>query len=60
MFLQGHMRNSSLWPFIIQNIVVGLTGGYGVTPGGNIGQSAAIFEQGARHASLTLCMLLLG
>ena len=31
--------------------MAGLCGGFGVTPGGNVGLNVAVFEQGARHVA---------
>lgn len=39
---------------LVANIVAGLCGGYGVVPGGNVGDGCAIFEQGARHVAREL------
>lgn len=39
----------NLYGNLVSNIASGLTGGAGVTPGVNVGETAAIFEQGARH-----------
>ncbi|MEW5297655.1 MAG: hypothetical protein WDW38_006831 [Sanguina aurantia] len=44
----------NLYGNLVGNIVAGLCGGYGVVPGGNIGNGVAIFEQGARFVAKEL------
>lgn len=39
------MVTPNLYGNLVSNIVAGLCGGYGVVPGGNIGDGVAIFEQ---------------
>lgn len=41
----------NLYGAIVGHIVSGLTGGPGVTPGCNIGNDFALFEQGTRHTA---------
>lgn len=35
--------------------MAGLVGGPGISPGANIGNTCAMFEQGARHTGLDIC-----
>mmetsp|Transcript_2110 Transcript_2110/g.3374 ORF Transcript_2110/g.3374 Transcript_2110/m.3374 type:complete len:384 (-) Transcript_2110:327-1478(-) len=44
----------NLYGNLVANVVAGLTGGFGVCPGANVGQGVALFEQGARHVAKDL------
>lgn len=44
----------NLYGNILSSIATGLVGGPGITPGTNIGQRGAVFEQGSRHAARSL------
>uniref|UniRef100_A0A7S1XD78 Isopropylmalate dehydrogenase-like domain-containing protein n=1 Tax=Compsopogon caeruleus TaxID=31354 RepID=A0A7S1XD78_9RHOD len=44
----------NLYGNIVTNLATGLVGGPGLFPGVNIGERGAIFEQGARHAALSI------
>ncbi|GLC76351.1 hypothetical protein PLESTF_001770200, partial [Pleodorina starrii] len=48
------MVTPNLYGNLVSNVVAGLCGGFGVVPGGNIGDGVAIFEQGARHVAKSL------
>ncbi|KAJ9511823.1 hypothetical protein QJQ45_004390 [Haematococcus lacustris] len=48
------MVTPNLYGNLVGNIAAGLCGGAGVTPGGNVGEGVALFEQGARHVSKDL------
>ncbi|KAG2494132.1 hypothetical protein HYH03_007770 [Edaphochlamys debaryana] len=48
------MVTPNLYGNLVGNIVAGLCGGFGVVPGGNIGDGVAVFEQGARHVAKDL------
>lgn len=48
------MVTPNLYGNLVSNIVAGICGGYGVTPGGNVGNGVALFEQGARHVAKDL------
>lgn len=45
------MVTPNLYGNLVANIAAGLVGGYGVTPGANVGADCAVFEQGARHVA---------
>eukprot|EP01023_Acetabularia_acetabulum_P047902 TRINITY_DN5051_c0_g1_i7.p2 TRINITY_DN5051_c0_g1~~TRINITY_DN5051_c0_g1_i7.p2 ORF type:complete len:244 (+),score=37.80 TRINITY_DN5051_c0_g1_i7:586-1317(+) len=45
------MVTPNLYGNIVSNVAAGLCGGYGISPGGNVGNGVAIFEQGARHVA---------
>lgn len=44
----------NLYGNIVTNIAAGICGGPGLFPGANIGETGAIFEQGARHSGLDI------
>mmetsp|Transcript_14482 Transcript_14482/g.31458 ORF Transcript_14482/g.31458 Transcript_14482/m.31458 type:complete len:389 (-) Transcript_14482:747-1913(-) len=48
------MVTPNLYGNLVSNVVAGLCGGFGVCPGGNVGDGVAIFEQGARHVAKEL------
>eukprot|EP00210_Caulerpa_lentillifera_P007214 g6901.t1 len=48
------MVTPNLYGNLVCNVVAGLCGGYGVCPGGNVGDHVAIFEQGARQVAADL------
>lgn len=48
------MVTPNLYGNLVSNVVAGLCGGFGIVPGGNIGQGVAVFEQGARHVGKDL------
>ncbi|GFR49396.1 hypothetical protein Agub_g11448, partial [Astrephomene gubernaculifera] len=48
------MVTPNLYGNLVSNVVAGLCGGFGVVPGGNIGDGVAVFEQGARHVAKDL------
>lgn len=48
------MVTPNLYGNLVANVVTGLCGGYGVVPGGNVGEGVALFEQGARHVAKEL------
>lgn len=43
------MVTPNFYGSLVSNVVAGLVGGPGLVPGATIGESVAIFEQGARH-----------
>ncbi len=52
----------NLYGNLVSNVVAGLCGGFGVVPGGNVGNGVAVFEQvgswGTRvYNGLVLCAL---
>eukprot|EP01025_Chloroclados_australasicus_P064386 TRINITY_DN85_c1_g1_i1.p1 TRINITY_DN85_c1_g1~~TRINITY_DN85_c1_g1_i1.p1 ORF type:complete len:370 (-),score=39.57 TRINITY_DN85_c1_g1_i1:215-1228(-) len=48
------MVTPNLYGNIVSNVAAGLCGGYGISPGCNMGNGVAIFEQGARHVAKEL------
>ena len=48
------MVTPNLYGNLVCNVVAGLCGGYGVCPGGNVGDAIAIFEQGKRPVTSSL------
>eukprot|EP01026_Neomeris_dumetosa_P047466 TRINITY_DN40784_c1_g1_i1.p1 TRINITY_DN40784_c1_g1~~TRINITY_DN40784_c1_g1_i1.p1 ORF type:complete len:412 (+),score=40.34 TRINITY_DN40784_c1_g1_i1:183-1238(+) len=45
------MVTPNLYGNIVSNVAAGLCGGHGISPGCNVGNNVAIFEQGARHTA---------
>lgn len=48
------MVTPNFYGSLVTNAVSGLVGGPGIAPGANIGNTCALFEQGARHAALDI------
>ena len=48
------MVTPNFYGSLVTNTVAGLVGGAGISPGANIGDKAAMFEQGARHVALDI------
>lgn len=43
--MYGTQVTPNLYGNLVSNIVAGLCGGFGVVPGGNVGNGVAVFEQ---------------
>lgn len=44
----------NLYGSIVANIVAGISGGVGITPGACVGTEHVLFQQGTRHAGLDI------
>lgn len=48
------MITPNFYGSMVSNVLAGLTGGPGFAPGANVGPTAALFEQGARHVGTSI------